>query len=260
MTGRAWTRLAGVTAIALAGMWTLPASAQTAEVKEKPRMYTYVANWAIPRAHWADMAKDAAATDKVLEKALANGALVGYGDETTVVHEADGYTHDSWFASLSLAGLLNTLDELYKNGGATSGVLMTATKHADAIYVSKYYNWKSGSYKGGYNHAGFYQLKADAPDDALDSLCRNVLVPILEKMLADGTIVEYDIDEEAIHTQAPGAFAIFYQTAMAEGLDKYNATLREALKKNPTFGAAVRSVTDRAAHRDELVRANATYK
>jgi hypothetical protein len=27
------------------------------EVKEKPQMYTYVADWSIPRAQWGDMQK-----------------------------------------------------------------------------------------------------------------------------------------------------------------------------------------------------------
>jgi hypothetical protein len=50
-----------------------------------------------------------------------------------------------------------------------------------------------------------------------------MLVPLLEKQLADGTIHEYEIDTEAIHTEPPGTFWIFYLTANAEGLDKVSA-------------------------------------
>src|SRR5690349_17113064 len=91
----------------------IPALAQT-ELKEKPPMYSYVGNWAIPRAQWGDMEKSEADNDKVLKPALANGTLVGYGNDMTIVHSADGETHDEWWSSTSMAGLLNVLNEFYK--------------------------------------------------------------------------------------------------------------------------------------------------
>jgi hypothetical protein len=82
----------------------------------------------------------------------------------------------------------------------------------------------------------------------------------LDKLLADGTIVEYEVDTEAIHTQAPGMFWIFYITPTAEGLDKVSAAIRETLKANPLSGPAFGSMMDDTAHRDFLARTNATYK
>ncbi len=95
---------------------------------------------------------------------------------------------------------------------------------------------------------------------AVERLSKSVLVPVLEKLLADGTIVEYEIDTEAIHTEAPGAFWIFYITPNAEGLDKSSGLVRETLKTNPLIGPAFDSMVDPAAHRDYLVRTTATYK
>jgi len=103
-------------------------------------------------------------------------------------------------------------------------------------------------------------LKADAPDDAVDKLSKNFIAPLMEKLLADGTLHEYEIDTEAIHTEAPGTFWIFYITANAEGLDKVNAALRETMKANPMNGPAFGSMVDFTPHRDNLVRTNATYK
>jgi hypothetical protein len=91
-------------------------------------------------------------------------------------------------------------------------------------------------------------------------LSKNVLVPFLEKMLADGTIHEYEIDTQAIHTEAPGTFYVFYITANAEGLDKVNAGLRETMRANPLGGPALGSMVDFTPHRDDLARTNATYK
>jgi hypothetical protein len=103
-------------------------------------------------------------------------------------------------------------------------------------------------------------LKPDASDDAVDSLSRNLVVPLLEKELAAGTIAEYEIDTQAIHTDAPGTFSIIYVATNAEGLDKVQAAVEEALKYNPLGGAAFASMTDVSGHRDELGRTNAIYK
>ena len=247
----------GLCALALAAVWAAPAIAQTSE---KPPMYSYVGNWSIPRAQWADMEKADAADQKTLEQALGSGTIVAYGSDVNLVHQPDGPTHDNWWSAMSMAGLLNVLEQFYKSGSATTSVLASATKHFDNIYVSRYYNWHAGSWKGAYTHVSTYKLKADAPDDAVGTLSKNVIGPVLEKLLADGAIHEYEIDTEAIHTEAPGTFMVVYIAANAEGLDKANAAIREAQKANPLRGPAFESMVDFSAHRDYLARTNATYK
>ncbi|MGB8769138.1 MAG: hypothetical protein WCC92_05965 [Candidatus Korobacteraceae bacterium] len=251
---------AGLCTLAMAVVCAAPAGAQMSEVKEKPPMYSYVGFWNIPRAQWAEMEKADAADQTVLDKAVASGTIVAYGSDVNLVHQPDGATHDDWWSAMSMAGLLNVLDQFYKNGSSTSPVLISATKHWDAIYVSRYYNWHPGSWKDAYTHGSSYKLKASAPDNAVEMLSRSMVGPLLEKMLADGTIHEYEIDTEAIHTEAPGTFWIFYIAANAEGLDKVNAAIRDALKSNPLDAPAFDSEVDFTEHRDYLSRTNATYK
>lgn len=246
-------------AFALTATAALPAWSQS-EVKEKPPMYSYVGAWNIPRAQWGDMEKDNAANQKVLEKALAAGTIVGYGDDTNLLHQPDTWTHDEWWSSMSMAGLLNVLDQFYQSGSATSPVLSSATRHADSIYVSRYYNWHSGSWKGLYTRVAAYKLKADVSDEAVDKLAKTLIVPLLEKLLSDGVIHEYEIDVQAVHTEAPGTFSIDYIAANAEGLDKVSAALQQTMKANPLDGPAFNSMTDSSAHRDELARTSAAYK
>jgi len=260
MSKRLWRIFAGLCTLAMAAGCALPARAQMSEVKEKPPMYSYVGFWHIPRAQWAEMAKANAADLQVLDKALSSGTIVAYGNDISLVHEADGATHDDWWSAMSMAGLLKVLDQFYKSGSSATPVLGTATKHWDNIFVSRYYNWHAGSWKDVYTHGASYKLKADAPDDAVDKLSKSVLVPFMEKLLADGTIHEYEIDTEAIHTEAPGTFWLFYIAANAEGLDKVNAALRDSLRSNPLIGPSFGSMVDFTAHRDYLARTNATYK
>lgn len=250
----------GLCALAFASLCTLQVSAQNSEVKEKPPMYTYLANWQIPRAHWADMAKSVDVDKPILDKALADGTIVGYGNDENFVHQPDGYTHDDWWSSTSMAGLLNVLDQMYSSGNADTPALETATKHEDEVLVSRYYNWHSGSYKNAPVQVAYYQLKADAPDDAVEVLSKSLVVPLMEKLLADGAIVEYEIDTQAIHTEAPGSFDIVWVAANNEGLDKVNAALREAIKAQPLGSPAFLSMIDFSKHRDELWRGVGTFK
>jgi len=256
MLGRVF---AGLCALAMAAVLAAPASAQTSEVKEKPPLYSYVSNWAIPRAQWAEMEKNTAADQKTLDKALASGAIVAYGNDVSLIHTPEGATHDQWWSAMSMAGLLNVLDQFYKSGTTTTPVLVSATKHWDSLYISRFYNWHSGSWKDVYTHVGSYKLTVDAPDE-VETLSKNLAVPLLEKLLADGTIHEYEIDTQAIHTEAPGTFLIVYIASSAESLDKVNTALQETLKASPLSGSAFDSMTDSSAHRDELTRTNATYK
>ncbi|MBV9183834.1 MAG: hypothetical protein JO356_21225 [Acidobacteria bacterium] len=247
-------------ALAVAIVLVGPATAQMSDVKEKPPMYSYVSNWSLPRAQWSEMEKSAAADDKILEKALGNGTIVGYGHDVNLVHRPDGETHDDWWSATSMGGILNVLEQFYKSGTTTTPVLASATKHWDSIYVSRYYNWHSGPIKDGYTFVGFYKLKPHASDDALDTLSKNLVAPVLEKLLSEGTILEYEIDTQAIHSEDPGSFVIVYVAAAGEGIDKVNAAIRGTLKASPLDEPAFDSMVERSGHRDELVRTNAVYK
>jgi hypothetical protein len=260
MKQRRGTLFAGLCAIGMTIAIVAPAGAQTSEVKEKPPMYSYISNWDIPRAQWSEMGKSDESDRPALEKAIAGGTIVAYGSDVNLIHTSDGGTHDQWWSAMSMAGVINVLEQFYQGGNSTSPVLSSATKHWDELYVSRYYNWHSGPIKNGYTHVSFYKLKPDASDDAVETLSKKLVVPLLEKQLAAGTIAEYEIDTQAIHTTAPDSFEIIYVATNAEGLDKVSAAVEEALKSNPLGGAAFASMTDRSAHRDELVRTNATYK
>ena len=257
MNIKSWGILA--TLCTLAVMVTVPALAQGGPM-EKPPMYSYVGNWTIPRAQWADMEKNDAADQAILAKALADGTLVGYGSDMNLVHQVDGPTHDSWWSAMSMAGILSVLDRFYKSGSATAPVMANATRHWDEIAVSKYYNWKPGSFKGAYTRVAQYKLKADAPDDAVDTLSKNLIVPLMEKLLASGTVLEYEVDTEAVHTMDPGTFWIVFITPNADGMDKFDAALRDAMKMNPLGGSAFGSMVDFSAHRDYLSSSTVTYK
>jgi hypothetical protein len=252
---------AAVCGLGLSACLVGPARAQqTSEVKEKPPMYSYISNFSLPRARWAEMDKVTVEDAKLLDGAVAKGTIIAYGDDRNLLHQPDGYTHDAWWSAMSMAGVLNVLDQMVKSSTSTSSPLLGATKHADAIYMSRFYNWKPGAWKDVYTFGATYKLKADAPDDALETLSKTTVVPLLEKLLADGSLVEYEIDTEAVHTESPSTFHIFVIAANAEAIDKFRAAQQVAIKSNPFFGPAFNSMTDSTGHRDMIYRTNAMYK
>jgi hypothetical protein len=80
------------------------------------------------------------------------------------------------------------------------------------------------------------------------------MVALLEKLLADGALHGYQIDEETVHSADPGAFFIAIITNGPEGIDKFNTALNEAEKNNPAGWAGFGSTIDPAGHRDTLAR------
>ena len=258
MHNKMWNIFVGLCGLFTLAALAIPASAQ--EVKSKPPMYSYVAEWQIPRDKWPDMTKELASTDGAMEKALADGTLIGYGHDEAVVHSADGSTHDMWWSAKSMAGLLNVLQLVSGTGSNTGSTLSSATKHYDNIYVSRYYNYKPGSFKRAYSHVSVYKLKASAPDNALEQLSEHLIVPAMEKLIADGTIIEYEIDTQAIHSDDPNTFVLIYASPTPEGLDEVAAAIRELGKTHPLGGQAFGSMTEDSGHRDYLVQGDGAYK
>jgi len=85
MNSRLWSVFAGICGLSMLSLVSIQSVAQTPEVKEKPAMYSYVANWQIPRAQWGAMEKDNDSNKAILDKAVADGTLVGYGNDENLV-------------------------------------------------------------------------------------------------------------------------------------------------------------------------------
>lgn len=249
-----------LSAIILAALFFVPATAQAQTIQPKPRVYSYISNWQIPRAHWTEMESSNASDNAIAEKAMADGTLIGYGSDQNLVHTADGWTHDDWFMASSMGDLMKVLKQYYV-GSNTPPVLLTATKHWDLVLTSRYYNWKPGaSYKNGIASVSQYKLKSDDPDNALDEISGEIVAPLFEKLLANGTILEYEIDTQAVHTSAPGLFWIIYVVQDPANIDKVEDAIRADIKAAPITDATFGALTNWKAHRDGLELGTGKFK
>ena len=254
-------RLQAVSIGALSLLWLGPAlvAQPNPEVKEKAPMYSYVANWEMPRDKFKDMQSQLGSNDSLMKKQLANGALIGFGYDVTVVHQPGESTHDIWWSSMSWGGMMKALEAI-QSGEASSSPVLAAGKHDDKIFVSRYYNWRSGAFTNGYTRMATWKLKAGAPDDAVDQIAKGFAVPMFEKLLAEGAIYEYEIDQEALHSSDPGNFYFIYIANGPEGLDKATAALGATGKAVPLALSRFGSWVEYSAHRDGLSHTTATYK
>ena len=89
---------------------------------------------------------------------------------------------------------------IYAQPGLVNAPVQAASKHWDQIFTSSVYNAKPGTSTGGYLTWSRWEVK---PGDmrSYDELTKKVLVPVLEKLLAEGSITSYGQLVEDYHTQ-----------------------------------------------------------
>jgi hypothetical protein len=241
--------LAGV--LALPGLRGNAVAAQSAAA-EKPAVYTYVSEWAVPRAMWADYKKEDDADLELLKKAFSDGTIVSYGSFAVLNHQEGTPTHGSWFTATSMANLMKMLEGLRGAPGLTAPVL-AASKHWDYILSSTDHNGHSGTFTNGFLRVARWPAKAGA-NDPDEKVLKVTMVAVLEKLLADGAIHSYPIDRENVHSEDPGSMFVVFVANGAEGLDKFNAAITDMQKNNPAGLAAYGSLIDSHGHRDTLAR------
>jgi hypothetical protein len=252
MTKRAWNGAAAFLVLLTVGTTTRAPAAESAKFEDKPPLYTYISHWDVPRAQWPALNKTLPAINRV----LAGAGLTAFGTDETLLHQVDGDTHTVWWSGLTMGTVLDALEQLRR---IQTPVLDTALRHWDGIYVSRFYRWRPGS-SHGYIQKTAYRVKAGAPDDALEVVCESIFLPLLEKLYSEGVIVQYQVDVQAEHTQAPGVFWISVTTATSQGLDQLNAAITEIFVTNPLVSPTFSLDVDFAQHRDFLSTTDATYR
>ena len=218
----------------------------------QPPIFTYVAEWNTPRAQWADMTKHNEGNKATMDALVADGTLLGYGTYENRIHSDASPTHGSWFQAESLANIFKALDKVYAQAGATTAPVQAASKHWDYLFVSTIHGAKphTGS---GYLRVVSGQLKP-GKEQEFRAAYRQYIVPVYEKLLADGAIVDYELDTEYVMGNAPGRFFSAVVTKDAEGLDKVRVALADLYEKNPAVAEALTSAGEPNSRRDLLAR------
>lgn len=228
---------------------TAPLQAQTNA--EKPAVYTYVAQFSVPRAQWGDMAKMQSSNTALLDKLVADGTLVGYGVYETAVHDAKGPTHGNWFQATSIAGIFKALDAL--QGSTTSNAnLLGSGPHQDIFLVSHDYDGHSGSFRNAVLRGLSTTVKPGMGDEFHHAWDR-VIRPVLERLVADGALHAWSYQQEWL-VNDPGRVSTIIIANGPEGLDRYIAAINDLLRNNPDAVAPLIAATEPGSRRDFLLR------
>jgi hypothetical protein len=222
------------------------------ESTTKAPTYTYVSQWAVPRAQWGDMAK-LNEQDRALEdKLLADGTITGYGYFVNLIHTEGEPTDGDFFMATSEGNVVKALAAFYAAPETTSPVL-AASKHSDLFLVSRIHNSRSGTLEGAYLAGSQWEVKPGQME-AFQAMVKARVVPLLEKELADEALVFYSVDTQDYHTEAPGMIDVVFAVTDAAALDKVNAAFEAAFSKDTEIGPAIAALTGRKSHRDFLYR------
>jgi hypothetical protein len=143
-----------------------------------------------------------------------------------------------------------------RSGPDATGPIFAASKHWDYILESRDYSAHSGSFKNGYLRVGNWKYKAGASDPD-GKIMKATMVAMLEKLLADGALHSYQIDEETVHSRNPGTFFVAIVANGAEGIDRFNAAIEDNGKKDAAGWAGFGSLLDTDGHRDFIAHVDA---
>ena len=216
------------------------------QMEQAPTIYTFVSEFQIPRASWAQYSEDAEKNFvPVADKLLADGTILGYTTFENVVHTPDGYTHGAVWQSHSMAGLMKMLDEIRKNGPQKGQ--LAATKHEDLLLQTNMY--AAGSSGAGKATSGYVRVvcqtaKADRPDDYAAGV-KKYLWPTFQEQLKNGSASYVGFDTQYINTGAPSMRCLVIVYPNAEGLDKWATAVGATLGKltgsdrDAVFGSVV---------------------
>jgi hypothetical protein len=215
--------------------------AALSQMEQMPTVYTYVSQFQVPRANWAAYSED---TEKsfvpVVQKSLADGAILGWSTFETVIHTPDGYTHGAAWSSNSIAGLMKVLDEVRKAGPRPGQI--AATRHEDLLMQTSMYHAGSGTPT--YLRVVCSNAKADKPGEYAAAL-KKYLMPTFDELVAKGAATYYGLDEQYVNTGAPSLRCLVITYPNADGMDKWataiNATLGKmsAADRGEFFGSTV---------------------
>jgi hypothetical protein len=250
----------GVLAIAA----LLAAGSAHAQEPDGTMVFARIANWQIARSHWDAYDANMKKTElPVLETMLADGVITEYGIVRNVVHTPDGFTHGTWYASKTMAGLEQTLAALVaaasklpaadQRRGNTD---FAGTKHSDVVVRSRVIKGKTTKLSSGYMYLSTDVIqpgKVAAYNDRFEKQGR----PLLDTLFESGAAVSFGIDQEFIHTADPNGRTRWVLFADAAGMDKLmDATLAANRARTPAerqaLGEAAREILVGSAHRDEL--------
>jgi len=247
MTRRIPQGIALVCAVMLiAGAAGRPAHAQAPAGGEQA-VYTYVALWGVPRPQWGDIEKFFKDAQPALNKLIADGTIVAWGNGRNWTHDDSGLTHANWVTASSFANIQRALGAI--RAALPQPAAFSTSKHADVVLRAPVRGAKPGASGTGMMWVAEYQVKPDQMDE-FRQLFENDIKPLFDEQIAAGSILSYSLNFQAVHSGPANTVSITYVLPDAAAIDKFQAALEAFGTKHPDTGPAMQATMDYTAHRD----------
>jgi hypothetical protein len=247
-------RMAGLLVVVLL-VFCVPAAVPQ---QQEQAVYTFVSQWQVPRANWAQFAEDTEkALNPILQRRLDDGTIIAWGNFETIVHSAEGDTHIVTWQATSLAGITRVFDELVKAGPRPGQI--TAVKHEDLLLRSVLRHSTPVANGSGYARVVGALAQPGKEDDYV-ALLKKHIIPVLEDQFKKGNITFYAVEQQYV-VSGPGSLrsvVTFYPNA--EAMDKAAAAINAHLDgmtpaERSMWQGGLASTTIPNSRRDILARA-----
>ena len=203
----------------------------------------------------------------MLDKLMTDGDVMAYGVDLDVLHQPGEANTTVWFSTANYAGYEKVLDMIGKTwekiGAAERQIALSYTdpdKHRDFLLRSVVVNSKTppAGVKP-YTYLSRSQVKPGKSDD-FRKLFDKYSKPILDQLIADGTLLYYSLDVEEVHSEDPGVRWVVTVSADLAANDKVSAAFdaargRMSAAERSILSGEYREVLVPGAHRDFLMHA-----
>ena len=221
-------KIAVVFVLALSAAVVLAPLAFSQMEQAQPVIYTFVSQFQVPRANWAQYSEN---TEKsfvpIADKLVADGTILGYSTFETIVHTPEGYTHGAAWSSTTISGLTKVLDELRKAGPQPGQI--AATKHEDYLLQTFMYI-AGGSGKPAYLRVVCQNAKPESPE-GYSTAIKKYLWPMFEEQFKKGVISYIGLDQQYVNNSAPSTRCLVMDFPNAESMDKWAAAVNATFAK-----------------------------
>jgi hypothetical protein len=200
-----------------------------------------------------------------LDQLIAAGTIDAYGVDSDILH-GQGANVAFWITGADFAAIdaaekaVQSVMRANPEKMKTAWSVIDFASHRDIIVRSLESN-HSKVPAGTLPVTGFSMEKIKpGQENVARTLFLHHQKPVLDKLVADGTIYGYSLDVEAVHTSAPGATWLVVTMPNLGAKDRVRAAFNAAREKMPAGERqAVDKVYDEAfdhsAHRDSLAQA-----
>lgn len=197
---------------------------------------------------------------------MKDGTVLAWGLDTAMIHRENGGNFLFWFATADYAGMdkvfaeLSKLEEkMSKEDQANLMGSTDFTKHHDHILRNIQMNISEAMTPGPVytNYSSSKLMRGKGRD--YEELYKKYTVPVLDALVADGSIIGYGLEAEDFHTEEPEWRFVWVVTPNLAAFDKLDAAFEAASAKLTPAERSMRDgqfreITVDGAHRDYFFR------